>query len=500
MKISLKLPKPGFAVSETISLDVTLVNDAMSAVEIPDPFHAFNWQPTYTIVGPAYPNGFTFSFLAVKRKQVNPDTTGLEPQLLTLAPGEEITSDIPLGDWIPLVTPGRYQLRAQFEWQGIHAVSDPVAFDIEPLAIVATGVGLDVGCQTIRYVPVGWLRDGQQGRALGESLYYEKRPDLGEFKRLSASEVMPVGAAASEVLVPFTDYDRRVALTYWRAWREGGTICAHLAGAAEVSRAELGPSTIVIRPALMTEAGQFDVFAFDGATNEVLLARFAPGVPPQVIRGPRLPGRCVAGRAALDSPAHGAQRHVVVPAVDEDGSLLVNHVAFGADGQVVTADTIAIPQAKALTGSSPALRRIDDGRLQVALLAETELRGAAAAATEDLDAAQQEAPSARGLALVEFAFVPAGTEAPMPRVSPKGRLSRAVWAARTSFVMAPEAGDRIDWVVALEGGDILTSVSPGFAAKPDLPLAFPLEIVSLAKGAYLLALDPSSEPEFILLR
>src|ERR1700745_3930932 len=62
VQIQLQIPNDRFIVGEDIALHVSVTNDAAGDVSIPDPFYRDNWQPTYTITGPASPGGRTFSF------------------------------------------------------------------------------------------------------------------------------------------------------------------------------------------------------------------------------------------------------------------------------------------------------------------------------------------------------------------------------------------------------------------------------------------------------
>lgn len=481
MKITLRLPATSFAANEELSLEVAVLNDGPSPVEIPDPFNAFNWQPAYTITGPAYPSGFTFSFRSAVRKDPRPNPTGVDPTLIQLAAGEETVSEIPLSDWVKLLVPGRYQLVARLDWHGLQAVSNTVVFDIEAFTVVSAGLGVDVGAPSVREPWVGWLREGQGARVLGESIFQELRPDLGEMRRLSVHPAATVGAGATDVLPPFTNYDRKVQLTFWRAWREGTAVFALAAGAPQPESVDLGPLPLLVRPSLMTEKGELDVYALAGETNELLVARFRPGAPPRLARGAKLPGRFLSGRAALAPREAGSARHVVVTTVDDDGALLLHHVAAGGGEQLQAVTSISVPGVSPMLNARPGVHVGADGFARVAVLAETD-------------------PVERRFALVEVVFAPVPGNRPAPQVTDLGTLPRPAWSSGASFVMAPGAHDRVDWVVLLEGGDIVSSKSPAAAASTGVPLAFPLEIYSTAKAAYVLGLDPAEGPVFLLLR
>lgn len=481
MRITLQLAKTQIAAGEGLSLDVTVHNDGPSPVEIPDPFNAYNWQPAYTITGPAYPQGFTFSFRSQIRKDPRPSPPGVDPALMQLGPREEVMSEVPLSDWVKLRVPGRYTLVARLDWQGLAAVSNTVVFDVEPFTLVSVGLGVDAGTESVRDLWVGWLRESQGARVLGESVFYERRPDLGEVDRRSVQAAFRVGAEANDVLVPYTNYDRKEPLTFWRAWREGTAIFAHLAGATQPERVDLGPLPMLLRPALMTERGELDVYALAGESNELLCARFRAGGPPGLARGAKLPGRFLSGRAALSPRSAGSARHLVVTTVDDDGTLLLHHVAAGAGGDLNKVHSISLRGVAPLLNSRPGLIVDSRGRARVALLAET-------------DAEE------RRFALVEVTFDPTDPARPEPHITDKGALPRPLWSACASFVVSPGEHERVDWVVLLEGGDIVSSFSGGAAVPLGLQLAFPLEILSMAKGAYVLALDPEEGPRFVLLR
>lgn len=480
MRVELRLPRTRFAVAEAIPLEVTITNDGPGVVDLPDPFHADGFQPTYTLVGTALQGPQTFSFGSVARRRPQPAPGAPSPPSIRLDPGASVSSDVPLAEWAKIASPGRYQIVAQLAWAGLTVTSNAVVFDVEAFALVSASLGVDVGVPSARDVWVAWLREGQGGRVLGDAVFQERRPDLGEMERLSMSPAATVGPAATDALAPFTNYDRKAQLSFYRVYREGSELCALAAGAAQPERVDLGPEAAVLRPALMTERGELDVFALAGATNELLLARFAPRAAPRLARGAVIPGRLLAARAALSPLEGGSARHLVVTTEDDDGTLLLHHVDAQDGSRLDVVRTISLRGVSPLAQSRPALRVSAQGAAEVALLVETDRE-------------------ARGFALLQVTFDRSLARIE-PRETPLGELPRPAWAASASFVMAPGEHDRIDWAILLEGGELLTSFSPAAPQDIGLQLAFPLEILSLAKAAYVLALHPTEGPVFVLMR
>jgi hypothetical protein len=479
MQITLGLRKTTHVVHETVTVDVVVTHDGSGSVRVPDPFHCDSNAPEYTLIGPAFPRGLTFSFASAGR--ASPLPAGTPQPMVDLAPGEVLESDIPLTDWIDVREPGRYELTARFETPAGTVTSAPVSFEIVAAQLVSLGLGLNVGVAGVPTIWTGWIAEASAGRILGDAVFQERRPDLGEITRHSMQAVSTVGSNATDVLVPQTNYDRMDRLTFWRVWMEGTTLHAHLAGDAAPRQLDLRPGARLIRPAVLDGHGVLDVFAIAAEPEpRIVCARFVPDAAPTLLEGAALHVQFLAGCAALGPSAAGDARHLALTTVAPDGELLLHHVGGTAVAPVsASATTIRLGRLQLLAGSQPTLRVHASGRADVALLAMTDA-------------------TTRTFALVQAAF--ATHEAPTPRIETIGSLPRREEAAALAFSSSPGESDVVAWAVLLEGSELVTSASPDRTQPFPFSATDPMSLVASTHAAYVLADHPSEGPLFHLLR
>ncbi|MFY0579078.1 hypothetical protein ACN28S_36720 [Cystobacter fuscus] len=307
MQLRLQLPKRQFLVTEELTLQVTLVNEGPTAVELPDPFHSNNWQPVYHLTGPTQAEQATFTF----RSAVSPDKRlvpeGAAPALTRLEAGGRLESEVPLHDWARLSKPGTYQLTASLDWQGLSARSEPIDFTLAPLSVGTAALGLEETASSTGQVWVHWIhREGETGH-LYETMFVESRPDLGEVEPHSVSDVGAVGPPTVQPLSAWTNTDRMELLGVWRAWSDGATVFALPSQTPARQQLRLdAPPALIVRPALMPSTGELDMFVIPPGKNEVTLARFRPSedAAPSGSRVGHvsLPAPIQSARAALGSP------------------------------------------------------------------------------------------------------------------------------------------------------------------------------------------------------
>jgi hypothetical protein len=481
VELQLKLSKSDFAVSEDREMTVTVTNRTAAPVEIPNPFHSTNWQPTYTIQGPSYPQGYTFSFRSVALKDKRPDP-GVPAVLVKLAPGEKLEKDVPIADWAPIDRPGAYQIVARLRWKGLSIASEPARFNIAGAQAQSVSVGVDVGVASALGEWVEWFNDQPGGRRLYTALFKRPMIDVHGYKTFSVSPLIEAGAQATDLLSPWTNYDRQEELAKWRAWREGSTLVAFAFGQAKTQRLQLGAAPrLVIRPALMTANGDLDVLAI-GAEGALLFSRFSnfdnPSAAPRVLW--RLPVSQVppaAGRAALSSEASGSRRLAVL--VSQDGPDLAVRYLNARDGREPGAFQIArIVNARVIPNTEPALRMDSDGVVHAAFPFQT---------------------GSGRLAIADLRFGVAGNREGEVKVAELGPAEARPKAAAAGYVVAANGSQRRDWVVLLENGNVIYAGRSSPSRRlPSTPV-LPLQLVLLEAGTYLLTVDAAGAAGFALL-
>jgi hypothetical protein len=476
MRIALSLPRSTYAVGEDVVAALTVENDGAAPLEIPDPFHAYNWEPKYTITGPAHPGGSTFSFRSAARRDPRPNPTDADPVLTTLAPGAKIEGELPLHVWTRLDVPGDYELVAHLEWAGQSAKSGPARFSLEPLGIVSASMGVDVGFDGTRDVWVTWIRRSVTTSEMGDAVFLELRPDLGETKRITMEPVRPVGSTAREALCPWTAYDRKEKLAFWRLWRESGDLVALLAGEPQPRTASVGAAFVPLRPALMTDDGALDLFGFDSTTQEPLHVRFESASPaPAITRARPLSGNVVGGAAVVPRSA-GGDRDAVVVCV-EAGGVAMHHLRLSG-GALAVLGTVRFAGVRILPASVPAAWIDDEGVLTAVLIA-----------------CDEREPETIVRADARFG-VGATPESSLSRV---GHLPRPPRSARAVYCATPgPTPPRVDWAVLLDDGSAVSSQSTSAQSLGAAALV-PLEMVALSRTTYVLVASDTAGPLLVPL-
>jgi hypothetical protein len=486
VQIDLKFASRSYLAGENIGMTVTVTNRTPNPIEIPDPFHRDNWQPTYTLTGPSYPNGHTFSFRSVALKDTQPEPEGVDPVLVTLGPGQSLEEEIPLQSWLPLSELGEYEMTAQLRWKGLAAQSAPVRFRLERSQVESASAGVDAEAPGAAGEWVEWFHKEPAGQRLYAALFKRPHTDVHGYEAFGVQAIFTAGSQATDLLSPWANYNRMAELAKWRAWREGSVLVGLVTGFPAAQRLELGgvPESIV-RPALMSRSGELDIFFVTAGKPELGLARFpAPKwegsqTPARVLWRTPVPGKPAAARCAIAPESAGSQRRLLLVTQDQ-GSVAVwfMNAADGASaGSWVTA---RIPNAVAMPGAEPGLRVAEDGVSHAAILLLTD-------------------PAARRFAIADMTFGRDGKLRGDVAVKPLGQLEASPKAAAAAYTVTQGSAIRRDWVVLLENGKVVHSGSEGEARSLTGTPVLPLQLIPLSAGTYLLTLDDSGKPGFALL-
>ena len=491
MEINITLPQQRFLTAEAIPLRVALTNPGATAVDVPDPLHEVNWQPTFLLTGPGHPPaGRVFSARAAMLDDLTQAPAGVEPVLCKIAPGQSFVRTLPLHQWLGLSTPGQYQVAASLDWRGLAARSPTVSFTLEQLNVHGFDVGVDQGFISKRQIPAAWLHQGARQRHLYSAVFTEERPDLAEVTPPTAKYLQDTGADATDLLVPWTNFDRNEGFHHWFAWREGSRLFARSLLSKEPVALDLGrPPERLIRPALLAPSGELDILVLSGGGRELLLARFpAPsneGVPApgRVLWRLPLPGVAAGARVALASRALANMRRAVLVSQEADTLILSLLDTGKADGPGEL-KMARVRGVRALAHSEPGLWIDAAGRTRAAVLCEKPSE----------DAQRKD----RSLALASVTFGPDGAVQAEATATALASLGVAVKSATVGFAIV-DTQARLDWAALLENGLVIHQHSGGEARDLGAPPAMPLALLPRAKASYLLTLHPTEGPRFIAL-
>lgn len=467
LKIVAELDRSACLVGGELTLRLRLENDGAAAVELPDPSHAQNWQPTYTVVGPAHPAGVTFSHRSVRQEEFGPPQD--DPVLVRLEPGARLEGELPLHEWCPITAPGTYQVTARLVWGGVDVTSAPATFVVEAPHVTSAALGSDPGGSLMIWSVWAHAPEGAAGARLHDAVWLHERDGA---EPVSQSPLGAPAGPAARVLSVATNFDRGDSLFRWRAWLEGQTLRAVPTQEPHVAEHVLDAGAQVVRPLLMTAEATLDAFALleDGGLS---LVRFPRPNDDLTVTAPRelwrvaLPAPPAAATCALGASGEDS-RFVLLVTQDARGLVLDVLRAAGSKGPLASGPSVREAGARLLAGSQPGLRVDGDGIAEAALLVESEGQ----------------------LTLLTVRFDPEDPH-PVGRTTHLGALPPEVVEAAVACDprdVAPEAA--WSWAALLSTGKLLHG-----GAEQDLggPVVRPLQLVRF-EWPYVLVAPPGRPP------
>ncbi|MFN7938294.1 MAG: hypothetical protein U0R19_33505 [Bryobacteraceae bacterium] len=462
MKLELVLPRTEYLLGEPISLDVRLTNMGTAAVEVPNLTERGSRQPVYRLQGPAYPDGVTFRFSdarAARAEAVEDASEAPAPAVHRLEAGATMEDGFTLTSLKGIGEPGEYTLRALMQGQGWSAEAAQIRFRVAKGAFLDASLGVDVFGESTRTLRGVWLADTERGRVIGESFFYENRPDISEVRLTGTRIIRAVGAKASEPFCPWINYDRSEASKFWHGWREGPVLYAF-------SDEEDGPRSIdlgsakarLVRPGVMTRAGDLEVLVLMENRTTLRLVRFPHPAEskPVVVWSAELPEPVSGIGMGLGPREEGGS--MVALAVSQSGAKVAMRVIRLGKLEAEIGATAVVDGVYVLPDSEPAVHVASNG----------EIRGAVVVARH---------PGLRTLAMAEFV-------AGKATLTDAGRVDTPVAKAMSAYTVT-EGAPVLRFLVRLTNGTALLG-------GKELPVALagaPVDLVRMSASTYLLTVD-----------
>ncbi len=470
VKLELHLPRTKFLAGEKISVDVRLTNTSSAPVQVANLDSRTNPQPTYTLKSSAHSEAISFSAHPASETNAN-------VELRSLAPGDYLETGFYLNNRTPVTSPGKYVLSARIEGVGWEAAAEPVSFTVEKAFYQSAGMGLDLACSTTRKLRVPWLSRGADGQTLGETFFYEKRPDLGEINVTGSRIIRTVAAQATDPFCPWTNFDRASILPSWDGWREASRIFAVESSRAEPQSFDAGSETIrLIRPALMLQNGELDVFLLSEEAGAVRAARFVShrkGVAkaPELAWSVAIPG--VVSARAIIAPASAGGARKLCAIANEHGSVAI-HLLDIQDNSAQLAAPIQIDNAIAVAAYEPGLTVAANGAVRFSVIVRT----------KDPD----------GRIDIVDGIVPASGQPNVQR-STIAQREQGVTAATIAYTATETSSPVRVWAIRLHDGTV------HFASPNAHPVEsgsnLPISLLRMSGATYFLTLNPETGPAFL---
>jgi hypothetical protein len=448
VEIKLRVAKSRFLEKESLPVTVVIANNGSAPLQVPEVSDRRNRAIKYTLRGGTYPDGITFDYGGKKPFPGSPPTHSLPP-------GQVLENAIPLEQMVPL-GPGVFEISASIELNdGVKAQSEPISFTIGNLAIRSAEIMPDIGSQSTSLIRVLVLEGTAGHRMLYQAFFSEGRPDLGEIRLRNLVGAPPAPARAETTLAAATNFVRASLFFSRYGWSGGGAIGFEDSPKGVSVAFDLGGATVV-RPALMTETGDVDVYLLRGA--DFRLRRFPRGSNDsrEIARG-TLPGTPTAACAALGQHSSAL---ITAAQIGNDVHVIVNELGK-------PAKTLVVTNADLPRSSRPAAAYDHDGGIRAAIVL-TENKAHKRAFVADFD------------------FGTAGNKL---QRSSTYEISEPIQAAAVAYQITESRKPRRDWAILLTDSTVVSSRNPGtpfeLSGKPVLPL----QLLSMSEMLYLLALD-----------
>jgi hypothetical protein len=460
MHIRMSLDGDRFSARESILLKISLENTASVAVDVPDPEDVRNPQFSYTVTGPAYPNGAAFR---PRISLPNPNA----PTLLKMPPGEKLEAQLALNMMFDFARPGKYTLTAHYAWNGESQNFGPISFVIEGGTLKSAWVMADNGFQ--RSTPVRVLGLVGDSAQLYQFFFQEQRPTVGEITLTEMIRAADAPADAQRAIAPWTNFDRSEVLFARFGWQARGVIGIESGRPEESVKIELDLDTEFIAPALMTQNGDTTLFTY--TPRNLTVVRFPAPTKGASTSAPRVQWTTpvaspIQGSAAALGPAPQNLMFAVTLSQTDTGVELTLFERNG-NGRGRTAE---LKGARILPSSRPALWVDSEGAAH-----------AAALIAED-----------NSLRRVSLADVVWNSGNGSPKVDRRGvfQSAQAIRESAAAFSITPTRPPRSSWVVLLADGSLLTSLSSSEPFHTHRNPISPLQLLVLSNATYLLVSDP----------
>jgi len=464
LQIQIQLTQDRFVAKESMVATVRIQNDGVAAIDVPDPASNTNWQPVYTVKGPAYPSGHSFHFRGAALGDTRSAPVGVQPKTVRLEPGKARSVRLPMEQLATLTQPGEYTLSAKLDWLGVTAESKPVSFHIDKPVFRSFQVLAADGLQPSYPIRVYCLVGERPNPQLYVAAFNESRPDLGEINLASLSRIAAANPQADTVFGAWTNYEGMGTPPPGAGWQAGAALGLGVFGSSNSPSIKLPAVPRLVRPALGNVSGDLDVFALVSRGSQLSLVHFPAEGSPAVAWSQTVPSPAVAARASIAPENQGGKRFVVLVTGGSSGAGLT--LVSDATGGKPAYRNLSLRELFPLESSEPAIYVGPDGTVHTSALLAT-------------------SAEARSLKVVDVAWPPIGE--PLVEVGKPIVLPARFRGAMAAYSVA--GGRRREWAVLLENENVITSKAPGIARKMTGQPVLPLELLPMSAITYLLTID-----------
>jgi hypothetical protein len=368
--------KTDYLLHEAIRLRLRVENHGPDPLELPDPQHAASDQPTFGLLGPAFPEGKLFNNLTALREASGDPKFAppVPPPRIRIEPGATWEGFTDLTETVEVAEPGEYRVWSTLEYQGARTDSKETSFHVHPLGPSCVHLGMGVRPFQVASGEVVFIQGGKDSAEVYAFRFDEKRPDISEMHTEQPIPRARVSANACDVAKPWKNAPFFNELLGWIVWREGLTIKALSDVMSKPLSLELSAEpAYLVHPPLKTTGGAVEILAVSSDRQEISLIEFSSGPVGQnpaarVVWKSRLPGVPSVITAALAPESQQSARHVAMVVQHESGFEIL-HSRYTEAGGLEPFQSIKVEKGRLLANAEAALFADATGHAKVGVLA-----------------------------------------------------------------------------------------------------------------------------------
>ncbi|MDP2208157.1 MAG: hypothetical protein Q8K98_05195 [Bacteroidota bacterium] len=369
--------RQNYIIGEEIQLVIQISNKYAYPIEIQDPTKLSSSQPEYTVTGPEYPSGKTFSLSSLSREKGDIHKGQSPVPTIKIEPDSIWEDILPLSSIISFTSSGEYKISSSIKSDTITVESPECTFNISELDLQTVYLGLGTRPLEEGEGEGVFIQKSTDAAYLYSFVFKETRPDIGETEIISLVNRGEVSQVANEVIVPWRNSPFFNEMVRWIVWRDGKNIKALNNISLEPSSFELQEEpAYLVKPALKTTGGNVEVIVVLKNEKELSLITInssstQPGKSGEIKWKIPLPDKPTEISCALASPNLNNGRNVafVVHRVNE---IEIFYTQYHEASSPVPFQSVKLENAKMLVNAPLAMFVDNEGKVFISVIVVTD--------------------------------------------------------------------------------------------------------------------------------
>jgi hypothetical protein len=369
--------RQNYIIGEEIQFVIKISNKYTRSIEIPDPTKLSSPQPEYSITGPEYPSGKTFSLSSLSREKggINNDPSSVPT--IKIEPDSTWEDILPLSSLISFTLPGEYKISSSIKSDTITTESPECTFYISKLDLQTVFLGLGTRPLEEGEGEGAFIQKSTDAAYLYSFVFKEVRPDIGETEIISLINRLKLSSDVKDIIVPWRNSPFFNEMIRWIVWRENKNIRALNNISLEPLSFELQEEpAYLVKPALKTTDGKTEVLIVSKDQKEISLVSInggdnEPGKSGKLIWKIPLPYKPTEIICALASPSLNNERHVAF-VIHRANEIEIFYTQYHEASSPVPFQSVKLENAKMLVNSPLVMFVDDEGKVFISVIVVTD--------------------------------------------------------------------------------------------------------------------------------